>query len=215
METIGTILSGIGGLLLGGLALSMWYGGDKTLAIWAGFAGCVCFLLAGAIQMQDYVWRTEAKSDLTEADFVRDRAYISVVWERLLDYRPDSQIGAEIVIENVGNTPAFKFKTKTTIGIRSYPLPVGADFIQVDVPLTETTLYKGQKVRSATKLREPLPTAIFNQIADGEKWRLFVWGISTYETLGRERYKRFCFVIHGPRANPMHPEICDQHNDGN
>ena len=48
----------IAGLLLGGLAVGAWYGGDKTLAIWVGFVGAVCLVLLVALQIQQEVWRT-------------------------------------------------------------------------------------------------------------------------------------------------------------
>jgi hypothetical protein len=46
----------IAGVLLGGLAAAAWYGGDKTLAIWMGFIGTLCFALTAALQAQQYVW---------------------------------------------------------------------------------------------------------------------------------------------------------------
>jgi len=46
----------IAGLLLGGVAVGAWYGGDKTLAVWIGFAGAVLLLLTAALQIQQFVW---------------------------------------------------------------------------------------------------------------------------------------------------------------
>lgn len=47
----------IAGILLGGLAVGSWYGGDKTFAVWVGFLGLICLLLTGALQIQQHVWR--------------------------------------------------------------------------------------------------------------------------------------------------------------
>jgi hypothetical protein len=46
----------IAGVLLGGLAGSAWYGGDKIPAIWIGFFGALCFLLTGTLQFQQFVY---------------------------------------------------------------------------------------------------------------------------------------------------------------
>ncbi|MFZ0372192.1 MAG: hypothetical protein WAL39_02665 [Xanthobacteraceae bacterium] len=48
----------IGGVLLGGFAGTAWYGGNKILGLWLGFAGIVCFLLVGTIQIQQAISRT-------------------------------------------------------------------------------------------------------------------------------------------------------------
>jgi hypothetical protein len=45
----------VAGVLLGGIAASAWYGGDRIAAIWISFVGLVCLLLTGAFQAQQYV----------------------------------------------------------------------------------------------------------------------------------------------------------------
>jgi len=38
----------------------MWYGvGNKAVGLRLGFVGVICFLLVGAIQLQNYVWTIE------------------------------------------------------------------------------------------------------------------------------------------------------------
>jgi len=46
----------IAAILLGGIAGNAWYGGDKIPAIWIAFVGCICFLLTGALQFQQYTY---------------------------------------------------------------------------------------------------------------------------------------------------------------
>jgi hypothetical protein len=55
----------IAGLLLGGLAVAAWYGGDKTLAIWSAFIGVVFFLLTGTLQLQQYIWRVANQPNIS------------------------------------------------------------------------------------------------------------------------------------------------------
>ena len=216
LDLLITWLPIIGGAFLA-VGLSMYFGGgNRSHAIWVNCVGAILMAVGFSLHLQKHVWDSVVADPkgISDTEFLRDRAYIDVTWERILDYRVDSQIGAEVVIKNVGNTPAFKLKTKTTIGIRRHPLDSNADWTQADIPMTESTLFRGQSVRSHTKLSVPLPAEFFDQIVKGEKFRLYVWGISTFETLGRGRYQKFCFVIYGPRDQLAHPEICDQHNDG-
>jgi hypothetical protein len=46
----------IAAVLLGGIAGSAWYGGDKIPAIWIAFFGAVCFLLTATLQFQQYAY---------------------------------------------------------------------------------------------------------------------------------------------------------------
>ena len=45
----------IGGIILGGMSPSVWYGGDKITALWMTFFGVVLLLLTVAFQVQSYV----------------------------------------------------------------------------------------------------------------------------------------------------------------
>lgn len=108
METITSILSGVGGILLGSLAISMWYGDNKTGAVWVGFVGAICFLLIGAIQAQVYVWKIEEtavpKPDLSTVQ--RDRAYVHV-FDGEIVHQGGSAPTVTIDIKNSGNTSAL------------------------------------------------------------------------------------------------------------
>ncbi|WP_156464289.1 hypothetical protein [Afipia sp. Root123D2] len=54
----------IGGLLLGGVAISGWYGGDKSFGLWIGFTGLILFLLVAAIQIQQFIWQNVNQPDI-------------------------------------------------------------------------------------------------------------------------------------------------------
>ena len=41
-----------------GLAAAVWYGDSKTFGLWTGFAGAVLLLLAGALQLQKFIWNS-------------------------------------------------------------------------------------------------------------------------------------------------------------
>jgi hypothetical protein len=52
------------GPILIGLAVGIWYGSSRTFGLWTGFAGAVLLLLAGSLQWQQAIWKSEA-SELT------------------------------------------------------------------------------------------------------------------------------------------------------
>ena len=46
------------GPLLIGLASTIWYGSGRTPALWIGFTGAVLLFLAGALQCQQWIWKS-------------------------------------------------------------------------------------------------------------------------------------------------------------
>jgi hypothetical protein len=100
----------IGGLLLGALAVGAWYGGNKTLAIWSGFAGIVCFLLLAALQMQEVVSNEEASSAGGHDPAFRldQRAWLGVDYIRPVPLRPEVGKPFQVIVrlKNTGKTPA-------------------------------------------------------------------------------------------------------------
>ena len=48
------------GPILIGLAGCIWYGNERTPALWVGFAGIVLLMLAGALQLQEAIWKSQA-----------------------------------------------------------------------------------------------------------------------------------------------------------
>ena len=41
-----------------GLAGAIWYGGARTPALWVGFSGIILLMLAGALQLQQFIWNS-------------------------------------------------------------------------------------------------------------------------------------------------------------
>jgi hypothetical protein len=48
----------LGGIILSGLGPSIWYGGDKIVALWVAFFGVVLLFLTGVVQIQAYIQAT-------------------------------------------------------------------------------------------------------------------------------------------------------------
>lgn len=66
----------ISGVLLGGIAGSAWYGGDKIPAIWIAFFGIVCLLLTGALQVQQYTYANVLQPEI-ELKLPQNRFFLS------------------------------------------------------------------------------------------------------------------------------------------
>jgi hypothetical protein len=56
----------LGGILLGGLAGSAWYGGNKILGLWLAFAGAICLGLVFVLQIQQAIRKTQASENLLD-----------------------------------------------------------------------------------------------------------------------------------------------------
>jgi hypothetical protein len=48
-----------GSILLGGLAGSAWYDGNKTLGLWLAFAGMICLGVVVVLQIQQAIWKSQ------------------------------------------------------------------------------------------------------------------------------------------------------------
>ena len=99
----------IAGLLLGGLSVGAWYGGNRTFAVWVAFIGAIFLLLTATLQAQQYVWTVANQPHLAlmpsgELSFLR--------WDPPNSYQmqinniPDPQYGAwtapKLRIRNAG-----------------------------------------------------------------------------------------------------------------
>jgi hypothetical protein len=94
----------VGGILLGSIAVSAWYSGTKVAALWWGFGGLVCFLLAGTLQIQTFIKKTESLPD--QSAMQRDRAYVHVV-EGGIEHPLGLPPTVSVIIKNAGNTTAL------------------------------------------------------------------------------------------------------------
>ncbi len=98
---------------MGGIAGSAWYGGDKIPAIWIAFVGCVCFLLTGALQIQQYAY---ARLLQPEIELLVPAQRSILRWNPPEEFnfttRPEDQpLGAM----GQSHSPIFTLKNKATI----------------------------------------------------------------------------------------------------
>jgi hypothetical protein len=69
----------VGGILLGSIAVSTWFAGNKVSALWFGFAGVNCFMLLGVLQVQDAIRKSEGGDSPQRADIFIDRINTDIV----------------------------------------------------------------------------------------------------------------------------------------
>jgi hypothetical protein len=100
----------LAGIILSGLAPSIWYGGDKLAALWIAFVGIVCLLLTATIQIQGYV-----QANILQPQFeVEPQQRSILVWGQnphpnILNVKGEND---QIPGEN-WKVPAFNIKNKT------------------------------------------------------------------------------------------------------
>jgi hypothetical protein len=150
----------VAGVLLGGIAGSAWYGGDKIPAIWIAFFGVLCFLLTAALQFQQY---TYANLLQPEIELVPPTKRSILIWNppetfmfttRVEDqpgkpFRSDSLV---IVFENKSNIigqdasiswelPRFELKSliDSSLRLKAYDVKMDGDMFTIGArqPITE------------------------------------------------------------------------------
>jgi hypothetical protein len=114
----------VAGILLGGLAVGSWYGGDKTVAVWVGFVGVICLVLTATLQVQQYVWRVANQPQLT---LVSGEQPTFLRWDPPNSYQmqvndiPNPNYGAwKVPTLHVHNTGAFAQDATFKWGVTPY-----------------------------------------------------------------------------------------------
>ena len=116
----------IASILLGGVAASAWYGGDKVLGLWLAFAGVVLLLLTGAIQIQHGIREDEAvtaaaAATQAKANEIAKRAYVSVSDATVSDLSGEIPPTVSVVIKNTGASPAYDLTWRATFAATESP----------------------------------------------------------------------------------------------
>lgn len=112
-------------ILLGGVAASAWYGGDRVLGLWLAFAGVVLLLLTGTIQLQQSI-RAEGSTKVAnaapdKATVIAKRAYVAVSDANVSDLTIESAPTVSVVIKNTGVTPAYDLTWRAMFAAREFP----------------------------------------------------------------------------------------------
>jgi hypothetical protein len=115
----------IASILLGGVAASAWYGGDKTLSLWVAFGGVVLLLLTAAIQLQIRIISGASDATATrvpdKATITAQRAYVLVSDATISDLAAETPPTVSVTIKNTGTTPAYDLTWRAIFAVREFP----------------------------------------------------------------------------------------------
>ncbi|MDQ6869933.1 MAG: hypothetical protein M3178_16830 [Pseudomonadota bacterium] len=186
------------GPLLFGLAGSIWYGGSKTLALWIGFAGAVLLILAGALQLQQFIWKAPT------SQLNGDRPYISVASMGF----PDLLIkpGPIIIhwdIENSGRTAATLVDSNMTLFFETdnSPLPEKPQYSPSQHRLTGIEIGPGKVFTATFQAARPLTESDVEHINKGTT-RLYVFGFVRFSDKSGVTGCRGFIVFYNPINDP-------------
>ena len=100
MDILNLWLPLIGGGLLCAIAIGAWFGDQRPIAIWFGFAGLVCLLLLAALQLQEHE---------TASGHVKDdpaRPWVGILEVNVRPVQIGNSLETTIVYINSGLSPA-------------------------------------------------------------------------------------------------------------
>jgi hypothetical protein len=126
MDVLNLWLPLIGAGILGAIAVSAWFAGQRSVGIWFGFAGTICLLLLVALQAQDFVNRQDATP--VQVINAQNRAYVNVSTAELTRFQPGDWVQAVIRVKNFGQTPASNVRIWQYVDVKPYPYPKNIEF---------------------------------------------------------------------------------------
>jgi hypothetical protein len=121
MDVLNLWLPLIGGGLLCAVAIGAWFGDQKSIAIWFGFAGLVCLLLLAALQLQEYE---------TASGHVKDdpaRPWVGILEVNVRPVQIGNSLETTIIYINSGLSPAQNLRVYAHAQIRlpaDGPIPI-------------------------------------------------------------------------------------------
>ena len=130
------------GAVIVGYGITIWFSntGNKTHAVWLGFAGCVMLMLGLAIHFQKLVWADAAKpATPTDAEVRQLRAYVSAVDAGVV-HSPGSAPRVFVVVKNTGQTTALDLTWRAKFSLGPQDAPVSLD---QTIPAPKITLQSG------------------------------------------------------------------------
>jgi hypothetical protein len=149
-----------------GIAVSIYYGGSKVVAIWTGFAGVVLLLLAAALQWQQTVQSAEIK----KADGAHPN--VSVSDAGIVTKGGDAAPTVFVTIKNSGQGTAYGLTWRAAFAMRAFP-----DFGILELD---------RKNIAATFDLPPNGTLFY-------EWRFTEWGVGNWDLINNGRGAIFAF----------------------
>src|SRR5262249_16731700 len=140
-------------------------------------------------------------------------AFVIVKPKSVQGFKIGSTPEISLAITNIGNTPAYQVKLRTSAAIVVQPLP--ADF---NFPYTrlahqpEGLVYRGDDLTSSVRMSVPLGREQLDDLSPRGSRRLYAWGELTYLTFEKPKFYRFCFFYDSEDVVRNSPQVCEQYN---
>lgn len=126
------------------------------------------------------------------------RAYISSRPDFIHSFSPKTLATMRYTIENHGQTPAYSMRNSAVVDILPYPLPEEFKF----PPLPESmgapmTLHPKETIFGNVTAQRNFSAKEISDAANDSGYRIYCFGIVTYETFGSTHTTKFCRSIVG------------------
>jgi hypothetical protein len=194
METAVFWLVILGPVIIG-IAVAVYYGGSKTFALWTGFVGCVLLLLAGGLQWQQAIWKSQEPPD--EATVKRLRAYVYAI-DADINHVVGSGPTVSVTIKNTGQTPALELTWRAKFALA---VTGEADKIMLDdnAVASKTTLPHDGVLSYQYTFPNWLPK--YDDMLKAETAAIYAVGEIKYkDTYGNERFTNYRLMSGGSFA---------------
>jgi hypothetical protein len=138
------------------------------------------------------------------------RAYLLVA-PKLKGFVAEDYPEGEILVRNIGTTPAYSVRIRTFIGVASYPLPDSLRLSeQISGSAHSSVMTKDEALSGKVRLKTPLQKEHHAQIDNNGAWRLLLWGVIEFDdAFGCKIRRNVCFSYGGESARKgQDPELC-------
>ncbi|HEV2628794.1 MAG TPA: hypothetical protein VGV41_09140 [Pseudolabrys sp.] len=159
----------------------------------------------------------ESTTLFREANVRQMRAYVTVGLGGVVrqDTKTNYHFEVRMVLQNLGNTPAYNVRTVSRAGIFDFPPPKNFPFPMIDATVPKGAVVGPHQNYIITAFADKLYSdEDINEVEYGSKKRLYVYGAITYEdAFGIKRHTNFCQVILYLKNNGFMSQNSVKYND--
>lgn len=152
-----------------------------------------------------------------DANIRQMRAYLTVSFGSVIpqDLASNYRFEVRMVLQNVGNTPAYSVLTEAHVDVLPFPLPLDYNFLKSAGTNSSATVVGPHQNFILTGVAPQLYSdSDVSEIKTGLKKRLYVYGTVAYEdAFGIKRYTNFSHAINWLKNSGFMTFTTPNHND--
>jgi hypothetical protein len=201
-----------------GFLIAFFFKGSWRGVMWASVVLISASLVMVAIRADKFLFRSSKptgeaapKPEPSGPTSQADRASIAIKSARLTIFEVNKKTEALITFINSGGMAATNVRVYGHIQLRDKPIPpempgakdIGEEPSQDVMPANGGISH--MPISSGSVL-----TREFSDLIDRGKYRIYIWGIATYEDALGERWTKFCLIQYG---KSMNLENCTNNNE--